>query len=357
MSLINKNNFILFVLLSITTANSAWAAVEPNPKKDNNDSQPTVPPPISSERLSCTTQMAQQPHIKLMAKTKQQDQYGFLDLGCIPVATETQILLNKQAILALDDAVAYLTDRSTVIRVYIDISGPNKKDKTLQTRYRKQAFAIKQYLTQKGVYAHLKKIREKHFKSAFPEKQKKQKQAKKTLKKIIKTKAKPTPSDPSKKYAYHMDKIQRALGDNPITQYASQVTNSFGFIPLESIYFPHNQYQLTLRAKATLNEAADYIMEAVNTTKVIIEAHADHTASIKYNYRLTDHRARATRDYLLSLGVPIALLEVSSRGEATPVDESWTRSGQARNRRVTLYVITQLSSVEGLPQKNIVTEQ
>jgi len=348
MPLINRSNFILLVLFS-TIVNAAWAAVEPNLKKNNSELQPAVPPPISSEHLNCTAPMAQQPHIKLMAKTKQQDQYGSLNLGCIPAATETQALLNNNAILALDDAVAYLTDRSTVIRVYIDISGPNVKDKNLQTRYRKQAFAIKQYLTEKGVYAHLKKIREKHFKSTFPENQKKQKQAKKTLKKIIKVKPKPPP-DPSKKYAYHMDKIQRALGDNPITQYASQATNSFGFIPLESIYFPHNQYQLTMRAKATLNDAADYIMETVNTTKVIIEAHADHTASIKYNHRLTDHRAQATRDYLLSRGVPIALLEISSRGEATPIDEAWTRSGQARNRRVTLYVITQLAPAAGLYQ-------
>ncbi len=348
MQLMNRSNFILFVLL-FTIVNSAWPAVEPNQKKENSDSQLAVPPPISSEHLNCTAQIAQQPHIKLMAKTKQQDQYGTLNLGCIPVATETQVLLNDNAILALDDAVAYLTDRSTVIRVYIDISGPNTKDKTLQTRYRKQAFAIKQYLTQKGVYAHLKKIREKHFKSSFPENQKKQKQAKKTLKKIIKEKPKPPP-DPSKKYAYHMDKNQRTLDDHPISQYASQATNSFAFIPLESIYFPHNQYQLTMRAKATLNEAADYIMDTLNTTKVIIEAHADHTASIKYNHKLTDHRALATKDYLLSRGVPIALLEISSRGEATPVDETWTRSGQARNRRVTLYVITQLSYAEDLSQ-------
>jgi len=347
MPLINRNNFILLALLYLTY-NSAWAAVDSNPEKKISESQLVTPPPISSENLSCTTQMAQQPHIKLMAKTKQQDQYGTLNLGCIPVATETQALLNDKATLALDDAVAYLTDRSTVIRVYIDISGPNIEDKTLQTRYRKQAFAIKQYLTQKGVYAHLKKIREKHFKSAFPEEQKKKKKSKKTLKKIIK--AKPKLPDPSKKYAYHMNKNQRALGNNPITQYTSQETNSFGFIPLESIYFPHNQYQLTMRAKATLNEAADYIMDTLSTTKVIIEAHADHTASIKYNHRLTDRRALATRDYLLSRGVPIALLEISSRGEATPIDETWTRSGQARNRRVTLYVITQLSSIEDLPQ-------
>ncbi|VAW84614.1 hypothetical protein MNBD_GAMMA16-550 [hydrothermal vent metagenome] len=354
MQSINRSNFILLALLYLI-ANSAWAAVDSNPEKKSSEPPLVVPPPISSEHLNCTAQMAQQPHIKLMAKTKQQDQYGTLNLGCIPVATETQALLNDKASLALDDAVAYLTDRSTVIRVYIDISGPKTKDKALQTRYRKQAFAIKQYLTQKGVYAHLKKIREKHFKSAFPEDQKKKKLSKKTLKKTIK--AKPKPPDPSKKYTYHMDKNQRALGNSPITQYVSQETNSFGFIPLESIYFPHNQYKLTMRAKATLNEAADYIMDTLNATKVIIEAHADHTASIKYNYRLTDHRARATRDYLLSRGVPIALLEISSRGEATPIDETWTRSGQARNRRVTLYVITQLSSVEDISQQNAVPTQ
>ncbi|NOY73382.1 MAG: OmpA family protein [Gammaproteobacteria bacterium] len=354
MQIINRKSYLLFICISIINS-PAWVAADPGVHKKIDEIKRVMPPPMTHTDLGCTQQMEQQPHIKLMAKTKQQDQYGTLNLGCIPVITKTQALLDANVTQALEDTVAYLTNRSSVIRLYIDIVGSDSKDKTLQTRYRKQAFAIKQYLTEKGVYAHLKNTRKKHFSSVLPDKEKRKNikhVAKKTKKTAVKIKTKPNPPDPSKNYAYHMDKNQRMPGHASITQYKNQKINRFEFIPLESIYFPHNQDQLTRRAKTTLDEAAEYIMNSRQTTKVIIEAHADHTANTKDSYQLTDRRAQKVKDHLLNRGVPIALLEISSRGKTTPVDENWTRSGQARNRRVTLYIITQIALIhESLREK------
>ncbi len=348
MQIIKRKTYLLFIGLFIISS-PAWVAADPGVHKKTDEAKLVMPPPMTHTDLGCTKQTEQQPYIKLMAKTKHQDQYGTLNLGCIPVTTKTQALLDANATQALEDTIAYLANRNSVIRLYIDIVGADSKDKTLQTRYRKQAFAIKQYFIEKGVYAHLKNTRKKHFGSVLPDDEEKIKHKKhvtqKTKKTFVKIKTKPSSPAPSSNYAYHMDKNQRTPGHASITQYKNQEKNRFEFIPLESIYFPHNQDQLTRRAKTTLDEAAKYIMNSKQTTKVIIEAHADHTASIKNSYQLTDRRAQTVKDYLLNRGVPIALLEISSRGKTTPVDENWTRSGQARNRRVTLYIITQVALI------------
>jgi OOP family OmpA-OmpF porin len=70
--------------------------------------------------------------------------------------------------------------------------------------------------------------------------------------------------------------------------------------------------------------------------RVSVDGHTDATGPEAYNQGLSERRARAVRDYLVSKGVPGARLQAVGYGEANPIASNATREGRALNRRVEL---------------------
>jgi outer membrane protein OmpA-like peptidoglycan-associated protein len=65
-----------------------------------------------------------------------------------------------------------------------------------------------------------------------------------------------------------------------------------------------------------------------------IEGHTDNVGSDLTNNELSLRRAISVRDYLTSLGVPAASIEVQGYGPYRPVADNTSADGRARNRRV-----------------------
>ena len=63
---------------------------------------------------------------------------------------------------------------------------------------------------------------------------------------------------------------------------------------------------------------------------------ADATGSESHNLKLSEARAKAVRDYLVSKGVNPDNLQVRGYGEALPIASNETKAGRAENRRVEL---------------------
>lgn len=68
--------------------------------------------------------------------------------------------------------------------------------------------------------------------------------------------------------------------------------------------------------------------------KIIITGHTDNVGAADYNMKLSLKRAEAVRDYLVSIGVDPAKMEVSGEGMTKPVADNATAEGRAKNRRV-----------------------
>lgn len=66
---------------------------------------------------------------------------------------------------------------------------------------------------------------------------------------------------------------------------------------------------------------------------VIIEGHCDDRGSTDYNMALGERRARATKDYLVNMGVDPALLRTVSFGEEKPASVCADESCWSMNRR------------------------
>jgi outer membrane protein OmpA-like peptidoglycan-associated protein len=69
-----------------------------------------------------------------------------------------------------------------------------------------------------------------------------------------------------------------------------------------------------------------------------VEGHTDSDGSEGMNQTLSENRAGAVRDYLLSQGVPEASIVSRGFGEAHPVATNDTAEGKSQNRRVEIVV-------------------
>jgi peptidoglycan-associated lipoprotein len=102
--------------------------------------------------------------------------------------------------------------------------------------------------------------------------------------------------------------------------------------PLEDIRFDYDSAELTPDARAVLERHAQWIKSHPGL-RVAVEGHCDERGTVEYNLALGDQRARAARDYLVSLGVDTTLLTTVSYGKERPLDASGGEAAWARNRR------------------------
>ena len=71
-----------------------------------------------------------------------------------------------------------------------------------------------------------------------------------------------------------------------------------------------------------------------------ISGHTDAKGSDAYNQRLSENRAKAVVDYLVSKGVDVKRLQYKGYGKSMPLDTNDTEEGRAKNRRVEFKIIS-----------------
>jgi outer membrane protein OmpA-like peptidoglycan-associated protein len=93
---------------------------------------------------------------------------------------------------------------------------------------------------------------------------------------------------------------------------------------------------ITPEAQAVLQNAAQTITSD-HASKEHIVGHTDTSGSVAYNLRLSERRAKATADGLVSLGVPAATLDVSWTGKADLAVPTPDGVKEPLNRRATIH--------------------
>lgn len=88
-----------------------------------------------------------------------------------------------------------------------------------------------------------------------------------------------------------------------------------------------------------LNDVAGILTKTPHIRKVEIAGHCDWIGSDAYNLRLSQRRAQAVVDYLISRGVEKARLASRGYGESRPIADNNTVEGRAKNRRVEFTVL------------------
>ncbi len=106
----------------------------------------------------------------------------------------------------------------------------------------------------------------------------------------------------------------------------------------DTVYFGTDEYSLDDATKVTLAAQARWLIANPNV-RASIEGHCDERGTREYNQALGERRANATRDFLVSQGVPAARLQVTSWGKERPVATGSNEESWAQNRRAVTVII------------------
>jgi peptidoglycan-associated lipoprotein len=100
------------------------------------------------------------------------------------------------------------------------------------------------------------------------------------------------------------------------------------------VLFDYDKYSIREDTRPILDTAA-YFLNENRGLKVAIEGHTDERGTNEYNLALGERRARAARDYLISLGVSPSRMTIMTLGEEKPICTNKEDSCWQRNRRAT----------------------
>jgi outer membrane protein OmpA-like peptidoglycan-associated protein len=110
-------------------------------------------------------------------------------------------------------------------------------------------------------------------------------------------------------------------------------------IVLRGVNFQTNKSMLTLNAKAILDNVAGEL-KTYPAIQVQIAGHTDGQGSDSYNQRLSEHRADASREYLITQGISGDRMTTVGYGKSRPVAGNDTEEGRELNRRVELKIVS-----------------
>jgi outer membrane protein OmpA-like peptidoglycan-associated protein len=81
------------------------------------------------------------------------------------------------------------------------------------------------------------------------------------------------------------------------------------------------------------------ILKEYPSSKFSIEGHTDSDGKDAANQKLSEDRAKAVQDYLVSNGITADRLTSAGFGESKPIDSNKTKAGKANNRRVEVKLV------------------
>jgi outer membrane protein OmpA-like peptidoglycan-associated protein len=105
-----------------------------------------------------------------------------------------------------------------------------------------------------------------------------------------------------------------------------------------SVLFTSGAYELTSEARSKLSLIADTLTPQAKTHDIVVEGHTDSKGSPSSNQVLSEQRARAVMDFLISRGIPSNSITSVGIGQARPIADNSSAEGRANNRRVEIII-------------------
>ena len=108
-------------------------------------------------------------------------------------------------------------------------------------------------------------------------------------------------------------------------------------VNMSDVLFDTARYTLKPGAREKLAKVSGIILGHPGL-KIAVEGHTDSVGGDEYNMKLSENRAGAVRDFLVSQGVPASSVTAQGFGKTLPVADNGTAAGRQQNRRVELVV-------------------
>jgi len=133
------------------------------------------------------------------------------------------------------------------------------------------------------------------------------------------------------------EQMRERLKDQLNQVLATRETARGLIVNMSDVLFDFNKYTLKPDAREKLAKVSGILLSYPNL-QLQVEGYTDNIGSDEYNQKLSEERADAVRDYLVSQGVAQTNIAAAGYGKADPVADNSTSSGRAENRRVQLVV-------------------
>lgn len=131
------------------------------------------------------------------------------------------------------------------------------------------------------------------------------------------------------------------LGDNPDPRDVARA------LSLQVINFELDKALIPDVNKPLLDRAVE-IMAQVPDMQLMIIGHTDKLASNAYNMELSQERADAVKEYMVSQGADASKLQTTGKGETDPIADNSTEQGRFRNRRIEFTVYDESVNGDGV---------
>ncbi|MBS9768102.1 MAG: OmpA family protein [Flavobacteriaceae bacterium] len=132
------------------------------------------------------------------------------------------------------------------------------------------------------------------------------------------------------------------LNENPETKYKNiELTpiEKGATLRLKNIFFDTDKATLKEQSKLEL-QTIQQLLQQNSSLKIEIAGHTDNQGSTAYNQQLSEARAKAVQDWLISHGIATERLKAKGYGELQPIANNDTAKERAKNRRTELRVIS-----------------
>ena len=137
---------------------------------------------------------------------------------------------------------------------------------------------------------------------------------------------------------HHMDKqaeeIKQAVPNAQVERVGEGINMTFN----SGLLFKINSSDLSDSAKYNLGKVA-VVFNKYPETLILIEGHTDNTGTVEYNMSLSQKRAEAVSNFLMTQGVASARLNIKWYGEDQPKYPNDTDANRKLNRRVEVAVM------------------
>jgi outer membrane protein OmpA-like peptidoglycan-associated protein len=108
-------------------------------------------------------------------------------------------------------------------------------------------------------------------------------------------------------------------------------------VNMSDVLFDTGKYTLKPGTQVSLAKVAT-ILTLYPGLKVQVEGYTDSVGGDDYNQKLSENRANAVHDFLVSNGVPSTNVSAAGYGKNNPVADNGTAAGRQQNRRVNMVV-------------------
>ncbi|MBS9767592.1 MAG: OmpA family protein [Flavobacteriaceae bacterium] len=132
-------------------------------------------------------------------------------------------------------------------------------------------------------------------------------------------------------------KVAGPASNNGCPQVSKEDTATLNEL-FKSVYFKTGKYTFMPATYEILNSAAA-IMVKYPTARFAISGYTDSVGNNNRNLTLSQNRANAVKNYLVTKGVSATNLSATGYGESSPIASNKTRAGRAKNRRVEIRLV------------------